>query len=142
MTEETRKFVRGDETNTITTFRQFKGLILELLRGYPQYEYFGMFESVFNKTGEKVVDILDKDKIIEVSPQKEGEVKKYRLTPTGINLAISLINLEYGEKVLKYSHEMRKFTIAIIVLSILTLIFGLVQLFTKLPIVDILSFFR
>ncbi len=120
---ESKRFVKGYESNTITTFRTFKALILDLLRGYPEYEYFGKFESVFAKTGEKVVETLSKDKLIELSPIKEGEVKKYRLTPTGINLAISLINLEYGERVLKYSEEMKKFTIAIIVLSILT--FGL-----------------
>ena len=125
MTEEKKSFVKGYETNTITTFRNLKGLILDLLRGYPEYEYFGKFESVFAKkgTGERVVEILSKDGLIELSPIKKGEVKRYRLTPTGINLAISLINLEYGERVLNYSQEMRKFTIVIIVFSLLT--FGL-----------------
>ncbi len=128
MIEETKPFVKGYDTNTITTFRKFKGLMLDLLRGYPEYEYFGKFESVFTKTGEKVVEILSKDKLIELSPIKEGEVKRYRLTPAGINLAISLINLEYGEKVLKYSHKMRKFTIAIIGLTISLIGLGILQI--------------
>ena len=105
--------------------------MLDLLRGYPEYEYFGKFESVFTKTGEKVVEILSQDKLIELSPIKEGEIKRYRLTPTGINLAISMINLNHSEKLIKqsedvltYSKEMRGFTIAVIVLAILTLGLG------------------
>jgi hypothetical protein len=70
------------------------------------------------------------------------EPVRYRLTPTGINLAISMINLEYSERVLKYSKNMRKLTLWIIILSVLTLGFGLIQMFTKLPLIDILSFFR
>ncbi len=127
MTEETKTFVKGYETNTITTFRKFKGLMIDLLRGYPEYEYFGKFESVFAKTGEKVVEILSKDGLIELSHIKEGETKRYRLTPAGINLAISLINLEYSERVLKYSHEMRKFTIVVIIASIGALYFAFAQ---------------
>lgn len=122
MEEETNKIITA--TNTITTFRKFKGLMLDLLRGYPEYEYFGKFESQFTKTGEKVVEILSKDNIIELSPTKDGEVKRYRLTPAGINLAISMINLNYSEEVLKYSKEMRCFTIFVIVLTILTLGLG------------------
>lgn len=141
MAKETQPFVKGYETNTITTFRVFKGLMLDLLRGYPEYEYFGKFESVFTNTGDKVVEILNKDKLIELSEQ-EGKPVRYRLTPAGINLAISMINLEYSERVLKYSKNMRKLTIWIIILSILTFGFGLVQLFTKLPILDIFLFFR
>jgi len=129
-----RMLVKGTETNTITTFRSFKGLMLDLLRGYPEYEYWGKFESVFAETGNLVVDILSKDKLIELSPKEEG--KKYRLTPSGINLAISLINLEYSEEILKYSNKMnqynkvmRKFTIAIIILSGLTFFLGLLTLY-------------
>jgi len=120
-------------TKTITTFRKFKGLMIDLLRGYPEYEYFGKFESVFTKTGERVIEVLGKDKVIELSPKEDEEVRKYRLTPLGINLAISMINLEYNESVLKYNKTMKKLTIWIIILSTLTLGFGLIQLFVKLP---------
>lgn len=130
MKEETNKIITA--TNTITTFRKFKGLMLDLLRGYPEYEYFGKFESVFSKTGEKVVGILSKDKLIELSPINEGEIKRYRLTPAGINLAISLINLEYGERVLKYSHETRKFTIVVIIATIGALCFAFAQVIISL----------
>lgn len=85
MPVETKLHVKGYETDKITTFRTFKNLMLDLLKGYPAYEYYGKFESVFGATGEKIVEILSKDKLIELSPVKEGEVKKYRLTPTGIS---------------------------------------------------------
>ena len=117
---ETNKIITA--TNTITTFRKFKELMLDLLRGYPEYEYFGKFESIFTKTGEKVIEILNNDKIIKLSPVKEGEVKRYRLTPAGIDFAISIINLEHSEKILKYSKEMKKFTITIIIIGGLTLL--------------------
>ena len=109
------------DTNKIATSGKFKGLMLEMLGGYPEYEYFGKFESVFPNTGKKIVEILDKDKLIELSPIEEGEVKRYRLTPAGINLAISLTNLDYSKK-------MNKFTLAIIIIGAFTLLLGLNQL--------------
>jgi len=142
MGRETKSFVQGYETNTITTFRSFKALMLDLLRGYPEYKYFGKFESIFTKTGDKVVEVLKNDKIIELTKQKKGEPVKYRLTSTGINLAISMINLDYSENVFRYNKTIKKLTIWIIILSMLTLGFGLVQLFTKLPIINIFSFFK
>jgi|SRR3989344_54728 len=148
MVRETNKIITA--TNTITTFRKFKGLMIDLLRGYPQYIYFGKFESVFKENGKKIVDLLVRHDIIEKISKKEvekriktmtsEELEKipkgeegfiwYRLCPRGIDIAISLINLEYGEKVLEhskqtlsYSKEMRFFTVTIIVIAILT--FGL-----------------
>ena len=59
---------------------------------------------------------------------KEGEVKRYRLTPKGINLAISIINLEHTEKIIEYSKQMRKFTITIIIIGSLAFLVGLAQL--------------
>lgn len=132
MIRETNPFVKGYETNKITTFRTLKWLIIDLLRGYPEYEYFGKFESVFKKSGKEVIEILSKDKVIELAPQKEGEPVRYRLTPTGINLALSIINLDYSEKVLKYSKQMKGFTIAIIIVGVLTLGIGIWQLILTL----------
>jgi len=134
MTEESKTHVKGYETDKITTFRNLKGLMIDLLRGYPEYEYFGKFESVFKNTGRDVVIRLIQDKIIisyNFPPSKEGEPVKYRLTPKGINLAISLINLEHSENLIKYSKEMRKFTIAIIIIGSLAFIVGLIQLILK-----------
>ncbi|HLC72663.1 MAG TPA: hypothetical protein VJH37_03715 [Candidatus Nanoarchaeia archaeon] len=129
MAIETKPYVKGYETDKITTFRHFKNLMLDLLRGYPAYEYYGKFESVFAQHGQKIVNILDKDKIIELSPKRKGEPLRYRLTPAGINLAVSLINLEYGERVLKYSKEMRVFTITVIIIAVLTLFLGVLTFY-------------
>ena len=149
-------------TNSITTFRTFKNLVIDMLRGYPIWEYFGKFESVFPQHGKKAVEILSRHKVIERIPMREikkaikimpqEEINKlpkgkerfiwYRLAPRGVDLGVSMINLEYNESVLKYNKTMRKLTIWIIVLSILTLGFGLIQLFFKLPLFDITSFFR
>jgi len=50
-----------------------------------------------------------------------------------------MINLEHSEKILDYSKTMKKPTIWIIVLSALTLGFGLIQIFIKLLIIEALS---
>jgi len=151
MTEETPKHVKGYETNIITTFEKFKGIILDLRRGYPVYLYYGKFESVFAENGRKIVDILYEHKIIEIL--KENEIKKdklvdklpaeeveklkqqgitprfYRLTSKGVELAISMTNMEHSENIIKYSKEMRVFTKIIILLGISTLLFTLEQIF-------------
>ena len=73
MVEETNKIITS--TNTITTFRKFKGLMINLLRGYPQciYIYFRKFESIFKENGKKIVDLLVRHDIIEKIPKKEVE---------------------------------------------------------------------
>ena len=133
-----------------TTFRKLKKALLELLKGYPDYVFYGKIES-YIKSGKGGVDLLHKHQIIVKLPLKEvkklieklppeefnklpqGEARFlwYRLAPRGVDLAISMINLEYSERViehskriLNYSKEMRFFTITIIVLAVLTLGLG------------------
>lgn len=103
-----------------TTFRKLKHALLELMKGYPEYVYYGKFESYLTKTGEKSVDLLIEHEIIEELPKKE--VKKvarneeeekcrwYRLKPRGVDLAISMINLEHSEKIVESSNQMLKYT--------------------------------
>jgi hypothetical protein len=139
-----------------TTFRKFKKGIIELLRGYPDYKFFGKIE-YYLKNEQSSIKILERDKIIELAPRGEEELlnKKlsselllllknkgkekpdcwYRLTSKGVDLAISMINLEHSEKVLKhsqrtieYSQEMKKFTKVIIYATILGLIVSFTQL--------------
>lgn len=44
----------------------------KLFKGYPEYEYFGIFESYFGKErGEKVIKILHEDNLIEVVQKKK-----------------------------------------------------------------------
>jgi hypothetical protein len=122
-----KKIPRG-EINGVPTIIKFKGVMLELFKGYPAFQYFGIFESYFGKElGEEIVRILHQDKLLDISPKKENEYAMYRLTGEGINMAISMINLDYGEETSKYNRSMHKFTIWIIGLTILTAIIGLIQ---------------
>ena len=114
-----------------TTFRKLKKGLLELLRGYPDYRFFGKIE-FYLKNGQSSIKVLNDDGIIELASKEEEEVlnktltpeqllllKKegkekpdcwYRLTSKGVDLAISMINLEHGERVLEYAHETHYFT--------------------------------
>ncbi len=137
-----------------TTFKRLRHALLELLKGYPAYRFFGKIESYLPESKYSLLT-LEKDGIIEFATKKEcielnkkltpeqwtqlrKEGKKeptwYRLSPKGIDLAISIINLEYAEKTIKhsqktleYSKEMRRFTIVVITASIGALLFALAQ---------------
>ena len=136
-----------------TTFKRLRHALLELLKGYPEYMFWGKFES-YLKSGRKSVEILDKHGIIEKIPldevkkkideMSEEEQKKlslgedrflwYRLTAKGVDLAISVINLEQSDKVLIYAKETHHFTEVLIwfttILILLTFglfIFGFLQ---------------
>jgi hypothetical protein len=110
------KVYRG-EIDGIPVIIKFKGIMRELLKGYPAFEYFGIFESHFgNKLGKDIVKILEDDKLITVD--RKGTQTSYRLSKDGIDVAVSLVNLDYSEK-------MHQFTIAIIVLTVLTLVAAL-----------------
>ncbi len=151
-----------------TTFRKLKKALLELLRGYPDYVFYGKIES-YIKSGKEGVDLLHKHQIIDKLPIEEvkklidkmpqEEVNKlplgnerflwYRLAPKGIDLTISMINLEYSERImeyskqtLNYSKEMRFFTIAIIVLGILTLGLGALTFYFECCITNGMAFAR
>lgn len=124
-----------------TTFRRLRHALLELLRGYPSYRFFGKIESYLPES-KYSLQTLKEDGIIEFAPKEESQAlnkelteeqwaqlraegKKepiwYRLSPNGINLAISMINLDHAQ-------ETRKFTIAVIVLTVLTFLLGINQL--------------
>lgn len=113
-----------------TTFRRLKYALFELLRGYPAYRFFGKIESYIRESDSSLW-VLEKDGIIEFASKKESkelnkkltpkqfemlktEGKKepvwYRLAPRGVDLAVSMINLENGEKILGYSKKTDFFT--------------------------------
>ena len=165
-----------------TTFEKLKKGLLELLRGYPNYIFFGKIEyylqdgKVLSGIDTKfTLKILKKHNIIEFASKEEAnklnkkltseqwaqikaQGKKqptwYRLAPKGIDLAISLINKEHNERianyqkeVLRYARETQKFNVRTQILTIIMVIltaglftFGIIQLFFKLPIIDIISF--
>jgi len=111
-----------------TTFKRLRHALIELLRGYPEYMFWGKFES-YLKSGKKSVEILNNHQIIEkisleevkkkIAEMSEEERKKlptgedrflwYRLTAKGVDLAISIINLEYSDKFLKYTRETHEY---------------------------------
>jgi hypothetical protein len=139
-----------------TTFEKLKKGLLELLRGYPSYRFFGKIE-YYLKESKSSLEVLKEDKILEFASKKESkelnkkltpeqwamlkaEGKKepiwYRLSSKGVDLAISLINLDHSEKMLSYTKETDFFNRLIIhltkitlILTALTIIFGLAQLF-------------
>ena len=126
-----KKVPRG-EINGIPAVNKFKIAMIELFKGYPVYRYYGIFESYFGHLpGQEVVNILEKDNLIDVI-RKKGEQPLYRLTGDGINMAISMINLEYAEEISVYNKSMRKFTIWIIILTIITSLVGLIDLLKDL----------
>ena len=103
--------------------------MIELIKGYPAFQYFGIFESYFGKElGEEIVKILYEDNLLKIFPKKENEPKKYRLTGEGINMAISMINWDYSEETSNYNKKMHRFTMWIIWLTIITSIVGVVQI--------------
>lgn len=125
-----------------TTFRQLKKALLEMMRGYPEYDYYGKLE-FFLKTGKHAVNILHKHEVIEKLSVKEvkkriekmttEELQKlpqggarfrwYRLKPRGVDMAISMINLEHSERVAKYTKTIKTLTWIIGGITLLNLIF-------------------
>jgi hypothetical protein len=125
---ELKKIPRG-EIDGIPTIVKFKGIMIELFKGYPAFQYFGIFESYFGKElGEEIVKILHQDGLLEIFPKKENEPTRYRLTANEINMAISMINLDYSEETSNYNKNMHRFTVWIIWLTIITAIMGVIQI--------------
>lgn len=112
-----------------TTFDQLKKGLLELLRGYPSYRFFGKIES-YLKESKSSLKVLEKDGIIEFASKKESnelnkklaqeqwdmlkaEGKKeplwYRLASKGVDLAVSMTNQNNANKILFYAKETHKF---------------------------------
>ena len=142
-----------------TTFKRLRHALLELMRGYPSYRFFGKIESYLPESKYSLLT-LKEDGIIEFPSKEESQAlnkkltleqwtqlraegKKepiwYRLSPKGVDLAISIINLEYAEKTIKhsqrtleYSEEMRKFTIVVVLASLGALFFAFAQIIVSL----------
>jgi len=130
-----------------TTFNNLKKGLLELLDGYPSYRYFGKIEFYLRET-KSSLNVLEKDGIIEFASQKEAEELNKKLTPEiwtqlkaegkkapiwyrlaskGVDLAISMINLEHSERMIEHSKKTNRLTNWIITLTIILIIFGVIQ---------------
>ena len=114
------EIVSGSEIDKITTIRIVKGIMIDLFRGYPAYVYYGIIEGRFERgLGDKIVDLLEHDGLIELDQTKKP-TKHYRLTPKGIDFAISMINLEHSRRILKCTKTIRTLTWTMVGVSILT----------------------
>ena len=83
-------FLKGSDVDKVTMINTIRGIMIDLFRGYPAYEYWGIIEGRFGdeKLGGTVRDKLEKDGLIEV--QKRDERINYRLTSKGAEFANSL----------------------------------------------------
>ncbi len=118
------------EIGKITTLEKFKGIMNEIILGYPAYLYFGIFESYFGREVAKtVIKFLEEDGIIRiVSPEKEGEPVTYRVTAQGIAFATSMAQLEYSQKMNKFTKIIILFGGSTLFFTVEQIIFILIQL--------------
>jgi hypothetical protein len=119
-------FVRGDKISSITTLDKFKEIMKDLIRGYPKYLNWGIFETYFGESTSSVIKFLEEDGIIKTfKPKKDGDPVLYRVTSQGILFASAMAQLEYSEK-------MKKMTLALIILGGLALVLNLIYLLSTL----------
>tara|TARA_Y100000034_G_scaffold133548_1_gene199287 strand:+ start:158 stop:517 length:360 start_codon:yes stop_codon:yes gene_type:complete len=81
------KNVRGDKLDDIEEYERIKRILIDFLRGYPSWRYYGIFEYYFKERGKNVIKKLKNDGFINV--KKEGEITYYWLTSKGVQLASS-----------------------------------------------------
>lgn len=102
--------------------KKFRRVVVELYQWFPQHVNSGVIEKEFGKSeGERIIQILKNDGIIEVDYNPSEDVYYYELTSKGVSLALSIVNLEHNE-------TMKLLTYWIIALTIITLLLGLFQI--------------
>lgn len=106
-----KSFVKGYKVDTITTFERLRSALINLLRGYPIYWYYGIIESYFeDNLGNQVVDVLGKDNIIEIRINEKENRREYRLTERGVDVVTALLNQKHSEDVIEYNKKVLKHT--------------------------------
>ncbi|MEK6912969.1 MAG: hypothetical protein AABX26_03380 [Nanoarchaeota archaeon] len=121
-----------------TSFLRLKRALLgELFQDYPEGAVYGKVE-YFLKSRGYAVDVLVRHGILERLSQEDKnklvtnleERKKdwYRLTSKGVDLTISMINLDHSERIMEYAKETRTFNVWIRGLTIGLFIIGITQL--------------
>lgn len=91
MVEETNQ-VMGDRLKDIGMYNRIKLILIDFLRGYPAYKYYGIFETYFKpEIVSEILEQLKQDEIIKLWKLNiEGkEVLGYSLTGKGAQLASS-----------------------------------------------------
>jgi len=100
--------VAGDELDKIEMIERIKKILMDFLRGYPAWRYYGIIEFYFKgELGKRVIKVLKEHDIIDV--EEENGRTYYWLKPKGIEITISLTNLDYSEKIAEYSKEMSNY---------------------------------
>ena len=57
-------------------------------------------------------------------PQGENKFLWYRLAPRGVDLAVSMVNLDYSEKMRRYSRQTLNYSKGMKTFTIIIIIFG------------------
>ena len=123
-----KPFVRGDKLKTITTLNKFKGVMNELVLGYPAYISWGIFEAYFHENTNAVIKILEEDNIIKTfQPQQTGGPISYIVTSNGIMFANAMAQLEYSHKTHGFNKKLKLFTQVLTIATVGMLIFSFAQ---------------
>jgi len=124
-------FYRGDEIHNIKLMKKLKNPIINLfLNTYPLFYSHGIIEHYFEDDfKEEVVTQLGLDGFIKI---KGSKPRRYRLTPKGMDLAISLINLEHNKNISENNRIMKKLTSKIFLLTFFLAIIGITSLIVTL----------
>ena len=141
MLDKMRDFYKGDEITKIDVIRKLRTPIINLFGTYPLYYSFGIIETYFEgKWKDIVVDMLSKEGVIEIKPNTSP--KQYRLTPKGVDLAFYFINWKNSEETQILNLRMYRLTRVKVTLTIGLFILGIIPLIFKLPLLEIISFFK
>jgi len=124
------KIVKGSELDKVETIEKVKDILIEFLRGYPIWRFWGIIEGRFQKdVAIAIIKELERHNILEVYwAKKEQENTFYSLTPKGVEIAISLSNRSDSKRILYYAEQTHKFNRWIKWLTIGLFIIGSAQL--------------
>ena len=90
--------ISADKIREITTMNRFNSIMKDFFKGYPAYEYFGIFEYYFGvEAGKRMVNLLEKDRLIEVI-RKENTPIRYRISGEGIKFVIAMRNFDIATR--------------------------------------------
>ncbi|MFA5953527.1 MAG: hypothetical protein WC812_02965 [Candidatus Pacearchaeota archaeon] len=128
--------ISGDRLGDIETFVRIKSILIDFLRGYPAWKYYGIFESYFNpEIAKEIIEQLKQDEIIKLweLDVKGKKVIGYSLTGKGAQLASSL-RTHFG--IVKLNKVIIRLTKILGILAGMTILVGLAQyilFYTQFP---------
>ncbi|MBS3071112.1 hypothetical protein J4407_02320 [Candidatus Pacearchaeota archaeon] len=119
--------IEGHKIDEVTTFNLFKKVMNKLVKGYPLWVYFGIFETYFKENTEKLLKVLNNDGLIEKKFNEKENREEYRLTGRGITLISSTTQLEYAEETHKFNRWIIYLTISLVTIGTTQLILAYLQ---------------